>query len=170
MRRKLARLRDGQPPRVMDLFAGCGGITLGFVSAGFEPVASVELDPWAAASLGANFAKFARGPNLAALSKPRDILEEPAAIFHDLGVTGPVDAQVDVLVGGPPCQAFARVGRAKLRHEAHRRAEKDAHIAHVVDHRVNLYERYLHYVSEASSQLAKAGFAAKDEQSAESPD
>jgi DNA (cytosine-5)-methyltransferase 1 len=35
----------------MDLFAGCGGITLGFVTAGFEPVASVEVDPWAAASL-----------------------------------------------------------------------------------------------------------------------
>ena len=111
IKRKLARLREGQPPRVMGLLAGCGGITLGFVSAGFEPVASVELDPWAAASLEANFARFARGHYVAAHSKPRDILEEPAAIFHDLGVTGQVDDQVDVLLGGPPCQAFARGGQ-----------------------------------------------------------
>ena len=121
---------------------------MGFVTAGFDPVASVEVDPWAAASLGANFARFTSTHNLAAHSKPRDILEEPTAIFRELEITGATEDQIDVLVGGPPCQAFARVGRAKLRHEAHRRNDKDAQIAHVVDHRVNLYERYLHYVTE----------------------
>ena len=55
---------------------------------------------------------------------------------------------MDVLVGGPPCQAFARVGRAKLRHEAHRRDEDDADIAFLVDGRVNLWQRYLYYVRE----------------------
>jgi len=149
MRRKILRLRSGEPPRLMDLFAGCGGITLGFVSAGFELVASVESDPCAAASHGANFATVSRGTNRDAYHRAYDITgETPSSIFRDLGINGPVDEQVDVLVGGPPCQAFARVGRAKLRHEAHRRDEDDADIAFLVDGRVNLWQRYLHYVRE----------------------
>jgi DNA (cytosine-5)-methyltransferase 1 len=131
----------------MDLFGGCGGITLGFVTAGFELVASVESDVWAAASHGANFSAMSRGKHREAHLKARDIVTEtPASIFRDLGVEGPIDEQVDVLVGGPPCQAFARVGRAKLRHEAHRRDDNDADIAFLLDGRVTLWQRYLHYV------------------------
>lgn len=131
----------------MDLFAGCGGISLGFATAGFEWVGSVELDPWAADSHAANLISIGHGTNPQAHYKARDIMrEDPASIFRDVGISGPVDEQVDVLVGGPPCQAFARVGRAKLRHEARRRAEDDADIAFLVDGRVNLWRRYLHYV------------------------
>ena len=126
IRRKIKRLKGGSPPRFMDLFGGCGGITLGFVTAGFELVASVESDNWAAASHGANFSAFSRGTSPEAHSKARDIVREtPGSIFRDLGVAGHVEEQVDVLVGGPPCQAFARVGRAKLRHEAQRRDDTD---------------------------------------------
>lgn len=133
---KISRLQGGAPPRFMDLFAGCGGITLGFATAGYELVASVESDAWAAASHGANFAGFSRGKNREGHFKARDITTEtPASIFRDLGITGPVEEQVDVLVGGPPCQAFARVGRAELRHEAHRRDEDDADVAFLVDGR-----------------------------------
>lgn len=149
IRRKISRLKAGNPPRVMDLFAGCGGLSLGFVTAGYELVASVEMDPWAAASHGANFAAVSHGKNREAHFKARDITkEDPASIFRDVGINGAVDEQVDVLVGGPPCQAFARVGRAKLRHEAFRRDEDDADIAFLVDGRVNLWRRYLHYVRE----------------------
>lgn len=146
---KIQRLKSRLPPRFMDLFAGCGGITLGFTTAGFVPVASVESDPCAAASHGANFAGMSLGTNPQAHHKARDVTkEDPASIFADLGIKGSVDAQVDVLVGGPPCQAFARVGRAKLRHEAHRRQEDDADNAFLVDGRVNLWKRYLQYVRE----------------------
>jgi DNA (cytosine-5)-methyltransferase 1 len=149
IKRKIARLRAGNPPRFMDLFAGCGGLTLGFATAGFEAVASVESDPWAAASHGTNFAANSRSDNRQGHFQARDItVESPSTIFRDLGIRGPVDEQVDVLVGGPPCQAFARVGRAKLRHEAHRRDADDADIAFLVDGRVNLWQAYLHYVRE----------------------
>jgi DNA (cytosine-5)-methyltransferase 1 len=133
----------------MDLFAGCGGISLGFATAGFELIASVEFDNAAAESHGANFAGISHGANREAHFKARDVTkEDPASIFQDLGIAGATDSQVDVLVGGPPCQAFARVGRAKLRAEAHRRDEDDADIAFLVDGRVNLWQRYLHYVRE----------------------
>lgn len=149
IKRKIARLRNGNPPRFMDLFAGCGGLTLGFVTAGFELIASVESDIWAADSHGANFATLTSGKNREAHFKARDITTEtPASIFRDLGISGPIEDQVDVLVGGPPCQAYARVGRAKLRDEARRRDEDDADVAFLVDGRVNLWRRYLSYVRE----------------------
>ena len=67
---------------------------------------------------------------------------EPDELAQDLGLGAVADA-FDVLVGGPPCQAYARVGRAKLREIAeHPKAFK-------VDPRGNLYLRYLHYVKAA---------------------
>ena len=133
----------------MDLFGGCGGISLGFFSAGFEPVASVEIDSAAAQTHGANFSSMSRGTNHEGHFKARDIIREnPSTIFSELGIDGPVDEQVDVIVGGPPCQAFARVGRAKLREQAHRRSEETADFAFLMDGRVSLWERYVHFIRE----------------------
>jgi DNA (cytosine-5)-methyltransferase 1 len=145
--RKLARIQAGAPPRYMDLFAGCGGISLGFLTAGFLPVASVEVDSWAARSHGANFGKYSPTGDHPGHHVSRDaVAEDPETIFAELGISGEVDDQVDVLVGGPPCQAFARVGRAKLREQAHRREETSAEQAFLVDGRVNLWQRYVHYI------------------------
>jgi DNA (cytosine-5)-methyltransferase 1 len=144
---KLRRIQSGHTPRYMDLFAGCGGISLGFLTAGFQPIASVEIDLHAAQSHGANFGFRYEGGDQKAHHIARDVTQEdPANIFAELGICGPVDDQVDVLVGGPPCQAFARVGRAKLREQAHRRFEDTADHAFLVDGRVNLWQRYVHYI------------------------
>lgn len=135
IRRKIARIGDGKPLRVLDLFAGCGGLSLGFRSAGFEVVAAVEFDGHAAASHGRNF-HSGQLPH----SRPRDITATtPEELSIELGL-GPMDLAVDVIVGGPPCQAFARVGRAKLR-------EIDDHPqAFLHDPRAQLYKSYLYYV------------------------
>lgn len=144
---KLRRIQAGHPIRSMDLFAGCGGISLGFLSAGFAPVASVEIDEHAAASHGLNFGQRCHGGDKPGHHVPRDVVgEDPRTIFKSLGIAGPIEDQVDVIVGGPPCQAFARVGRAKLRQQAHRRLEDTADQAFLVDGRVNLWERYVHYI------------------------
>ena len=55
IRVKMARLAAGGQPRVLDLFAGCGGLSLGFHAAGFALRAAVESDPDAAQSHGVNF-------------------------------------------------------------------------------------------------------------------
>ena len=75
-------------------------------------------------------------------SPPRDLTAlEPSQLAAELELGHVVDA-IDILVGGPPCQAYARVGRAKLAHlAAHPEAFKQ-------DQRRNLYLRYLHYVQE----------------------
>jgi DNA (cytosine-5)-methyltransferase 1 len=53
-RKKIARILEGGRPNVLDLFAGCGGLSLGFQRAGFRIAAAIELDPFAAASHGLN--------------------------------------------------------------------------------------------------------------------
>ena len=138
---KLERLRKGEHPRVLDLFAGCGGLSLGFQAAGFSIVAAVENDPDAARSHGLNFHDGAEQH-----TKARDVLTSPDALAEDLEL-GPVTDAFDVIVGGPPCQAFARVGRPKLR-------EIDAHPqAFLHDPRARLFLEWLHYV-EACQPLA----------------
>lgn len=133
---KIARIQAGGKPRVLDLFSGCGGLSLGFQAAGFEITAAVELDPDAARSHALNF----HGGN-PKHSKARDIIAtQPEDLATDLGL-GQVDMAFDVIVGGPPCQAFARVGRSKLREiEAHPEAFKH-------DPRARLYQEYLRYVT-----------------------
>lgn len=135
IRRKLERLRAGAKPRVLDLFAGCGGISLGFEAAGFEMRASVEFDPDAARSHGLNFHGGAEEH-----SQPIDITTtSPSQLCSQLSLGSVADA-FDVIVGGPPCQAFARVGRSKLR-EIEEHPEAFIH-----DPRAQLYKKYLEYV------------------------
>jgi DNA (cytosine-5)-methyltransferase 1 len=137
--RKVERIARGERARVLDLFAGCGGISLGCQRAGFEISAGVELDELAAASHARNF--HGGSPDeFEVHAEPRDITTtEPDELCEKLGLGGVEDA-VDVIVGGPPCQAYARVGRAKLREVAeHPKAFK-------IDPRGNLYLRYLAYV------------------------
>ncbi len=139
-KQKLERIRKGGSPRVLDLFSGCGGLSLGFQTAGFEITGAVELDPLAAESHALNF------------YKSNDAYQKRHALARDITTTEPEDLMkalrsdvdvancVDVIIGGPPCQAFARVGRAKLREVAeHPEAFRQ-------DARGNLYLRYLAYV------------------------
>ncbi|MFN6195604.1 MAG: DNA cytosine methyltransferase [Planctomycetota bacterium] len=147
IRSKLRRIRNGGAVRYLDMFAGCGGISLGFLTAGFTPVGSVESDPLAALSHGANFGPRALGGDRPAHHVPRDALTETAeSVFADMELEGATDDQVDVLVGGPPCQAFARVGRAKLREQARRREDVSADQAFLVDGRVSLWQRYVAFI------------------------
>jgi DNA (cytosine-5)-methyltransferase 1 len=139
---KLTRLRRNGALRVLDLFAGCGGLSLGFRAAGAGIAAALEMDPDAARSHGRNF----HGGDLAH-GTARDITKTtPERLAEALGL-GDASMAFDVIVGGPPCQAFARVGRSKLR-EVAEHPEAYRH-----DQRARLYIEYLHYV-DACAPLA----------------
>lgn len=139
---KIDRLKRGEKPRVLDLFAGCGGISLGFHTAGYSLDAAVEFDPIAALSHALNFHSEEDEALFEKHAEEKDIIgTSPDELVGDLAL-GNKELAFDVIVGGPPCQAFARVGRAKLREIAeHPDAFK-------LDERANLYVRYMDYIRE----------------------
>lgn len=139
---KHSRILQGHTPRTLDLFAGCGGLSLGFDAAGFKTIGAVEFDPDAARSHAINFMPELPHDLFEVHAKAKDITKiEPEDLMAEFGHVGPAENHVDVIIGGPPCQAFARVGRAKLREVA------DHPEAFLKDARGNLYLRYLHYVN-----------------------
>jgi DNA (cytosine-5)-methyltransferase 1 len=79
---------------ILDLFAGAGGMTRGFVAEGFAPVGAVEMDPAAAASYGANF-----GSKHLFVGRVEDFLASARI------------PRADIVVGGPPCQGFSNLGQ-----------------------------------------------------------
>jgi DNA (cytosine-5)-methyltransferase 1 len=104
---------------MIDLFAGCGGMTEGFRQAGgYEPVLAVEWDLPAAATYAANFG-------------------EDHTICDDV-VKVPDDAipEVDVIIGGPPCQGFSNLGTRDVN-----------------DPRNKLWKQYLRFVKMAHPRV-----------------
>lgn len=85
------------PIRVLDLFAGAGGLTAGFhkASSRFETVRAVEMDLAAAASYEATF-----GKNIVF-----------AGAIQEWLATEEVPSDIDIVVGGPPCQGFSTLGK-----------------------------------------------------------
>lgn len=83
----------------VDLFSGAGGLSLGFEMAGFNNVFSIEYDKKIAESYKKNF------PTHNLLVK--DIQE----ITDDEIITLQHNQEVDVVIGGPPCQGFSLAGR-----------------------------------------------------------
>lgn len=140
-RSKIERLRTGQAPRVLELCSGCGGLSLGLKSAGFDLTAHVEKDEEAVRSYALNFTAGKAVADKWALA--RDMEGTSAAeLVCDLGLGTRTDESFDVLAAGLPCQAFARIGRSKLRAVA---GEDDAFRK---DSRATLYLRFLEYVSD----------------------
>ncbi len=87
---------------VVDLFAGCGGGSLGFRAAGLTPVAAVEIDPVAAASYE---------QNLGITPITRDIRKVAGADLLAAGHLGVGD--LTLLFGCPPCQSFTVLRRGQ---------------------------------------------------------
>ena len=87
-------------PAVIDLFAGVGGLSLGFEMAGFEVVLANEYDPSIAAAYKAN------RPGVKMLVE--DIAKLPVEKTF-----AAYEGKVDVVIGGPPCQGFSQKGKRK---------------------------------------------------------
>ena len=91
-------------PIGIDLFAGCGGLSLGFEQAGFDIAAAVEIDPIHAAVHEYNF------PYSKTICA--DIKNISGQDIRDMAKIGKRD--VDIVFGGAPCQGFSMIGKRAL--------------------------------------------------------
>ena len=111
---------------VLDLFCGAGGMSLGFEAARFVVAAGVDTDPTAIATYAHNL--LARGilRDIREIADPRDVL-------RDLGLP-----RIDVIIGGPPCQGFSRIGKGRIRS-----LELETHYEEVFN---RLYHEFMRFV------------------------
>ncbi len=114
-------------PTVLDIFCGAGGMSLGFQNAGCQILGGVDLNPHAVSTHHQNF-----------LSSKLKLPAQDIRDIRDLRDLQLSPNEVDILVGGPPCQVFSRVGIGKMR-----KLGKDIES----DHRNFLYKEFIRFVS-----------------------
>ncbi len=123
----------------IDLFAGAGGLSEGFIRQGFNPIAHVEMNKLACDTLTTRVAhhylkskgkeeiyhQFLKGE----ISRPELLKHVPQSLLNSVinseisdrtikNIFSRIDQQltnnkVDLIIGGPPCQAYSVVGRAR---------------------------------------------------------
>ena len=93
----------------IDLFSGCGGLSEGFYKQGFRPLAHVERDHYSCQSLRTRMKYYGFSEkNINVIEKDitdQNILQTIKKIINN--------SKIDVILGGPPCQSFSSLGRAK---------------------------------------------------------
>lgn len=128
-----------KPIHFIDLFAGCGGLSEGFIQAGYTPVAHVEMDKAACYTLKTrsafhwlienNHSSIYEQYLMGKISRidlyshvPQEVLksvineeigdESLSSVFKQIDLLAGTE-KVDLIIGGPPCQAYSLIGRAK---------------------------------------------------------
>lgn len=157
----------------IDLFAGAGGLSEGFIQAGFSPVAHVEMNSFAAQTLETRAGyfylksqgrldiyydyvkgKISRSEFLKKIPEEqlKSVLCETMSDDTLPGLFDTIDnlleakgiKTVDVIIGGPPCQAYSLVGRAQSSHMEKPMAE---------DPRNDLYKLYARFLKKYQPKM-----------------
>lgn len=96
----------------IDLFAGAGGLSEGFYRKGFEALVHLEIDKWACETLKTRMEYYGYH-DIDKKVVQKDITDsDTIEVLQE--VVG--NKEVDIIIGGPPCQAYSSLGRAKDEH------------------------------------------------------
>ena len=150
--------------RFIDLFAGCGGLSLGALRAGFTGEIAIEYQENAFNTLRHNLIhhdqeKVRAKSNISGFDWPLEIPQKhhdiKSFLTENKDYLKSTKGQVDLIVGGPPCQGFSNAGKRK---------EEDP--------RNQLYKSYLSFVNLVQPKIILienvAGIASKFSQSSQS--
>jgi len=98
-------------PKALDLFSGCGGLSLGLEQAGFTVIGAIEIDALAAETYAMN--------HKSSTLWVKDIRK--VAVTEVMKSLGLKPGQLDLLAGCPPCQGFSTMttlnGKYQMRDE-----------------------------------------------------
>lgn len=126
-------------PTYLDLFSGCGGLSLGFRQAGFEPLLAID---WDIAAVRTHNDNLGRGDRPCAVREDLSTYRSHADVAALLDRHGIRPGDCDVLAGGPPCQSFSMVGRTKVRALMERSDHLKDQWESITEVRTNLFEAY----------------------------
>lgn len=111
----------------IDLFCGAGGLSFGFDKAGFENIFSVEINPEFAKTYKKNFPSH------------KLLVEDIRDISNDTVKELVGDREVDIIIGGPPCQGFSIAGNIGR--------------TFIDDERNRLFKEFVRFVSEVNPKM-----------------
>lgn len=117
-------------PKIIDLFSGCGGLAYGFEKAGFEITAGIELMPKAVQTVTKNL-------NSSKKDNPTHICGDITKINENI-FSNKFGDEGCIVIGGPPCQAYSKAGKGKLKSLGENRI-------HTKDSRGYLYQDFLRF-------------------------
>lgn len=130
--------------RVLDLFAGAGGFSLGFHWAGFKTAVALDHNKTAIKTLEDNFKTM----GLEAWDK--DLSTYTPNEFKKELKSKDLPTNFDIVIGGPPCQGWSKVGRGKIRSLKIVEGGRTT----FYDPRNRLYRRYLDFISAFKPKVA----------------
>lgn len=157
----------------IDLFAGAGGLSEGFIQSGYQPIAHVEMNANAAKTIVTRIAyyylrdnnklniyhsyergRISRDELLSYIPKEElnTVINKEISETTIKGIFETIDTSmrekeikhVDVIIGGPPCQAYSLVGRAQSSHMI---------IPMEDDPRNELYKMYIQFLSKYKPRM-----------------
>lgn len=114
-------VQSSPSPKVLDLFCGCGGFSLGAARAGFDVVAGIDFDKNALAAHAINFPS----------SKHLNLDLSEVSTSEILEKADVSKSEITGIIGGPPCQGFSSMGKGSS-----------------TDPRNQLFQRFFQIVSE----------------------
>jgi len=123
-----------QIPKIIDLFSGCGGLAAGLKEAGFSFYAGADFNVSAIETASSNLQDCGDVPGYKILDLSKSDISD--IVNHRDNF---------IVAGGPPCQAYSRVGRGKLRSLG-----KERH--YLNDPRGSLYKDFIRIVLEADAE------------------
>ena len=126
----------------IDLFGAPGGMSLGFKLAGMRPAGALDSFKAGIETYRENFPEVPEKHVVCADAARSDIVER----FQRQTSLKPGD--VDVIIGGPPCQGFSTVGRVRIASLVRngKRSGRSGNARFIDDKRNNLYKRFVKFV------------------------
>jgi DNA (cytosine-5)-methyltransferase 1 len=126
----------------IDIFGVPGGMSLGFKLAGMKPVGALDIFESGIETYRNNFPEVREENVVCADASTNNIVEK----FR--GITSLRRGDVDVIIGGPPCQGFSAIGRIKIASlvKNGQRNGRSSHARFIDDKRNHLYKSFIRFV------------------------